>query len=101
MWSIGSVLSFQLMPSYRGYTVDSLGGLTSLDDVIITADERHDFKGLNKRGTELLKNEARLTIKLPFVRGLPNSAAEADEVRLHVIHTLLALEVCGKKVDMS
>ncbi|XP_063712618.1 leucine-rich repeat-containing protein 43-like isoform X7 [Symsagittifera roscoffensis] len=68
-----------LMPSYRGYTVDSLGSLTSLDDVIITADERHDFKGLNKRGTELLKNEARLTIKLPFVRGLPNPAAEVDE----------------------
>ncbi|XP_075254027.1 leucine-rich repeat-containing protein 43-like isoform X2 [Convolutriloba macropyga] len=66
-----------LMPSYRGYTIDSLGNLTSLDDVIITADERHDFKGMNKR-SELLKNEARITVKIPFVRGIPNPA-ELDE----------------------
>ena len=67
------------MPSYRGYTIDSLGNLTSLDDVIITADERHDFKGMNKR-SELLKNEARITVKIPFVRGIPNPA-ELDEVQ--------------------
>ena len=41
--------SFQLIPGYRGYTVDSLKKLNILDDIMISADERHYFKGLARR----------------------------------------------------
>ena len=67
------------MPSYRGFTIDSITYLTSFDDVIITADEKHDFRGMCKR-SEVLKNEARVSLKIPFVKGIPNFA-EQDEVR--------------------
>jgi hypothetical protein len=40
---------FQLIPGYRGYTVDSLRKLSILDDIMISADERHYFKGLARR----------------------------------------------------
>ena len=40
---------FQLIPGYRGYTVDSLKCITFLDDINISADERHHFKGLAKK----------------------------------------------------
>ena len=36
----------QLVPCYRGYTVDSLAGLTSLDDSDITALEREQVSGM-------------------------------------------------------
>lgn len=40
---------FQLIPGYRGYVVDSLKKLFILDDIRISADEKHHFKGLAKR----------------------------------------------------
>ena len=39
----------QLIPGYRGYTIDSLRKLSFLDDLSISADEKHHFKGLAKR----------------------------------------------------
>ena len=36
------------MPGYRGYTIDSIRQLTILDDMRISADEKHFFKGLSK-----------------------------------------------------
>ena len=39
----------QLIPGYRGYTIDSLRKLSVLDDLRISADERHHFKGLARR----------------------------------------------------
>ena len=39
----------QLIPAYRGYTIDSLKLLDILDDIPISADERHHYKGLTKR----------------------------------------------------
>ena len=38
----------QLVPGYRGYTIDSIRQLTILDDIRISADEKHFFKGLSK-----------------------------------------------------
>ncbi|XP_061458525.1 leucine-rich repeat-containing protein 43 isoform X1 [Rhineura floridana] len=35
-----------LLPGYRGFTIDSLPRLCTLDDVIITPDERHNFLDL-------------------------------------------------------
>ena len=39
----------QLIPGYRGYTIDSLRKLSILDDIRISADEKHHFKGLARR----------------------------------------------------
>ena len=78
MCRMSKPVSLQLMPSYRGFTIDSIQNLTSFDDIIITADEKHDFKGMCKR-SEVLKNEARVSLKIPFVKGLPNPV-ELDEV---------------------
>ena len=44
----------QLVPGYRGYVVDSLRNLSYLDDVNISADEKHHFKGLSKRKGRLI-----------------------------------------------
>ena len=44
----------QLVPGYRGYVVDSLRNLSYLDDVNISADEKHHFKGLSKRKGKLI-----------------------------------------------
>ena len=41
--------SIQLIPGYRGFVVDNLRLLQVLDDVRISADEKHLFKGLAKR----------------------------------------------------
>ena len=38
-----------MIPSYRGFSIDGLSRLTSFDDVIITADERHGFRGMARR----------------------------------------------------
>ena len=43
------MFNLQLVPGYRGYTIDSLRLLDILDDVPISADEKHHFKGLAKR----------------------------------------------------
>jgi len=37
------------VPGYRGYVIDSLRNLDFLDDISISADEKHHFKGLAKR----------------------------------------------------
>ena len=42
------LLCIQLVPGYRGYTIDSIRQLTILDDIRISADEKHFFKGLSK-----------------------------------------------------
>lgn len=49
-----TLLFFQLVPGYRGYTIDSIRQLTILDDIRISADEKHFFKGLSKlKGNDL------------------------------------------------
>lgn len=47
-FSLINVLIIQLVPGYRGYTIDSIRQLTILDDIRISADEKHFFKGLSK-----------------------------------------------------
>ena len=44
----------QLIPGYRGFTIDSLRKLDILDDLRISADAKHHFKGLARRKGELL-----------------------------------------------
>lgn len=39
-----------LLPHYRGFTVDSLARLCVLDDVTVSAHERHQCRGLGQQG---------------------------------------------------
>lgn len=61
---------FQLVPGYRGYTIDSIRQLTILDDIRISADEKHFFKGLSKlKGTDLVV-ESSQSILSQFFAGI-------------------------------
>ncbi|XP_064612795.1 LOW QUALITY PROTEIN: leucine-rich repeat-containing protein 43-like [Liolophura sinensis] len=59
-----------LIPGYRGYTVDSLRKLTILDDLMITADEKHHFKGLARR-REFILDEAKVFLEVHYIKGIP------------------------------
>lgn len=59
-----------LIPGYRGYTVDSLRKLSILDDIMISADERHYFKGLARRREHIL-DEAKVILGLSYIKGIP------------------------------
>nr|XP_014339829.1 PREDICTED: leucine-rich repeat-containing protein 43 isoform X2 [Latimeria chalumnae] len=60
-----------LIASYRGFTVDSLTKLNILDDMGISPDEKHHFKGMANRKA-LLEDEASITINIDEIRGIPN-----------------------------
>ncbi|RUS71369.1 hypothetical protein EGW08_020865 [Elysia chlorotica] len=59
-----------LVPGYRGYTIDCLRRLTVLDDIHISADEKHHFKGLARR-REFILDEAKVQINVSYIKGLP------------------------------
>ena len=48
LMTLWSLFSFQLFPGYRGFLVDSVKTLHLLDEVRISADERHMFKGISE-----------------------------------------------------
>ncbi|PIK34041.1 hypothetical protein BSL78_29141 [Apostichopus japonicus] len=58
-----------LIPGYRGFTVDSLRNLSILDDTQISADEKHHFKGLARR-REFVRDEAQIIFKIQTVGGI-------------------------------
>ncbi|XP_030085960.2 leucine-rich repeat-containing protein 43 [Serinus canaria] len=60
-----------LIPTYRGFLVDSLPKLSILDDIYIWPEERQQFHGLAKQ-PELIRSEARLVVSIGEVTGLPN-----------------------------
>ncbi|KAK2148905.1 hypothetical protein LSH36_476g02066 [Paralvinella palmiformis] len=59
-----------LVPGYRGYVIDSLRNLDFLDDISISADEKHHFKGLAKR-KEYILDEAKVLLQTGFIKGIP------------------------------
>lgn len=59
-----------LVPAYRGYTIDSLRALDFLDDVAISADEKHHFKGLARR-KEYILDEAKTILTVEYIKGIP------------------------------
>ncbi|KAL3856249.1 hypothetical protein ACJMK2_011024 [Sinanodonta woodiana] len=59
-----------LIPGYRGYTIDCLRKLSILDDIMISADERHHFKGLARR-REYILDEAKVTFEVICIKGVP------------------------------
>ncbi|CAH3103742.1 unnamed protein product [Porites lobata] len=58
-----------LVPGYRGYTIDSIRQLTILDDIRISADEKHFFKGLSKL-KDVPVNEAQVIIYIKSINGI-------------------------------
>ena len=59
-----------MIPGYRGYTLDVLRELMIFDDVSVTADERHRFKGLARR-KENIRKEALLSVCFETLGGAP------------------------------
>ncbi|XP_010126897.1 PREDICTED: leucine-rich repeat-containing protein 43, partial [Chlamydotis macqueenii] len=63
-----------LIPTYRGFLVDSLPKLSILDDIPIGPDERHQFHGL-ARQPELVRSEARVVVSIGEIKGVPDPRA--------------------------
>ncbi|XP_074743580.1 leucine-rich repeat-containing protein 43 [Strix uralensis] len=63
-----------LIPTYRGFLVDSLPKLCILDDIRIGPDERHQFHGL-ARQPELIRSEARVVVSVGEIKGVPDPSA--------------------------
>ncbi|XP_048196671.1 leucine-rich repeat-containing protein 43 [Perognathus longimembris pacificus] len=62
-----------LVPYYRGLTVDSLARLCVLDDIIVSPNEKHQFRGLS-RSADLLAREAQFVVTIGSVRGVVDSS---------------------------
>ncbi|NXJ35755.1 LRC43 protein, partial [Ciconia maguari] len=63
-----------LIPTYRGFLVDSLPKLSILDDIQIGHDERHQFHGL-ARQPELVRSEAQVVVSIGEIKGVPDPSA--------------------------
>ncbi|XP_063272246.1 leucine-rich repeat-containing protein 43 isoform X2 [Prinia subflava] len=63
-----------LIPTYRGFLVDSLPKLAILDDIHIWPEERQQFHGL-ARQPELVRSGARVVVSIGEMKGLPNPEA--------------------------
>ncbi|NXA93804.1 LRC43 protein, partial [Melanocharis versteri] len=63
-----------LIPTYRGFLVDSLPQLSILDDIHIWPDERQQFHGLGRQ-PELIRSEARVVVSIGEMKGLPDPEA--------------------------
>ncbi|GCC24018.1 hypothetical protein chiPu_0002417 [Chiloscyllium punctatum] len=66
-----------LFPYYRGFTIDILQNLVSLDDVLISLDERHHFKGIASH-QDFIAPETKVTIEIGKVTGIPNPIDPLD-----------------------
>ncbi|NXN24340.1 LRC43 protein, partial [Nycticryphes semicollaris] len=64
-----------LIPTYRGFLVDSLPKLSVLDDIHIGPDERHQFHGL-ARQPEQIRNEARVVVSIGEIKGVPHPSIQ-------------------------
>lgn len=60
---------FQLVPGYRGFTIDSIKKLSYLDDISVSADERHQYRGLSRR-REYILDEAKITFSVQVLKGV-------------------------------
>ncbi|XP_042193582.1 leucine-rich repeat-containing protein 43 isoform X2 [Callorhinchus milii] len=71
----GNPLNF--LPQYRGYLIDSLPQLYTLDDVWISPSERHQFTGLSNNA-QLLVNAVQVTVSIGNVTGILNPVAPLE-----------------------
>ncbi|NXG24855.1 LRC43 protein, partial [Grallaria varia] len=67
-----------LIPTYRGFLVDSLPKLAILDDIHVGPDERQQFQGL-ARQPELSRSEARVVVSVGEMKGVPDPSALQQE----------------------
>ncbi|XP_062273837.1 leucine-rich repeat-containing protein 43-like [Scomber scombrus] len=67
-----------LVPSYPGFTVDSLPQLSCLDASWISPKERHRFRGLAKM-SDLIADWASATVSMGRMRGIPDPMMSVDE----------------------
>ncbi|XP_055575970.1 leucine-rich repeat-containing protein 43 [Falco cherrug] len=63
-----------LIPTYRGFLVDSLPKLSILDDTHVEPEERCRFHGL-ARQPELIRCEARVVVSVGEIKGVPDPRA--------------------------
>ncbi|NXK94451.1 LRC43 protein, partial [Formicarius rufipectus] len=63
-----------LIPTYRGFLVDSLPKLCILDDIYVGSDERQQFQGLASQ-PELSRSEARVVVSVGEMKGVPGPSA--------------------------
>ncbi|NWV26075.1 LRC43 protein, partial [Origma solitaria] len=63
-----------LIPTYRGFLVDSLPKLFILDDICIRPEDRLQFHGLAEQ-PELARSEARVVVSIGEMKGLPDPEA--------------------------
>ncbi|XP_062038822.1 leucine-rich repeat-containing protein 43 [Lepus europaeus] len=62
-----------LVPYYRGFTIDSLAPLCVLDDITVSPNEKHQFRGLSLHG-DLLAHAAQLVVTIGNIRGVLDSS---------------------------
>ena len=70
MDDVTNVLITQMIPAYRGYALDVMRDLIIFDEVTVSADERHRFKGLSRR-KDNIRNEALFTVSFDTLGGVP------------------------------
>ncbi|KAL4700640.1 hypothetical protein H8959_014644 [Pygathrix nigripes] len=58
-----------LVPYYRGLTIDSLAQLCVLDDITVSPNEKHLFRGLSLNG-DLLAQEVQFVVTIGNLRGV-------------------------------
>lgn len=75
---LGNPLS--LIPGYRGHVIDAMRNLMIFDNIHVSADEKHHFKGLGKK-KELILDEAQVVISIGDLKGIPmpDEMKEDDE----------------------
>ncbi|XP_020138756.2 leucine-rich repeat-containing protein 43 [Microcebus murinus] len=67
-----------LVPYYRGFTIDSLLRLCVLDDITVSPNEKHQFRGLSLSG-DFLAREAQLVVTIGNVRGVVDTSVFHSE----------------------
>lgn len=67
-----------MFPGYRGYVIDSLPTLTFLDEVNISANEKHLFKGMNRLKSLPTSNFCLVELKLDNFKGKIKQPADVN-----------------------
>uniref|UniRef100_A0A8D2CS98 Leucine rich repeat containing 43 n=1 Tax=Sciurus vulgaris TaxID=55149 RepID=A0A8D2CS98_SCIVU len=62
-----------LVPYYRGFTIDSLTRLCVLDDITVSPNEKHQFRGFSLSG-DLLAQEAQFVVTIGSVKGVVDTS---------------------------
>ncbi|XP_047417409.1 leucine-rich repeat-containing protein 43 isoform X2 [Sciurus carolinensis] len=62
-----------LVPYYRGLTIDSLTRLCVLDDITVSPNEKHQFRGFSLSG-DLLAQEAQFVVTIGSVKGVVDTS---------------------------